>query len=126
MDGLEKVLASIQGADDAGLKVKINAVVVRGWNDDEVVDFARFARFTGLYCTVHRVYAIRRRRHMGTDLVFSKREMIQRINKNVKELVPLNKTNFRACNPLLFCRWQGFCRIYSIYDRTILSTIVTD
>ena len=93
VDGLDRVLTSIKAADNVGLKVKINAVVIRGWNDDEVVDFARFARDTG--------YTVRFIEFMpldGTgiwtpDLVFSKREMIQRINKNVKELVPLNNNN---------------------------------
>jgi cyclic pyranopterin phosphate synthase len=47
IDGLDKVLNSIYASESAGLKVKINAVVVRGWNDDEVVDFANFARKTG-------------------------------------------------------------------------------
>ena len=47
IDGLDKVLNSIY-APSAGLKVKINAVVVRGWNDDEVVDFANFAPKLGI------------------------------------------------------------------------------
>ena len=35
VDGLDRVLTSIKAADNVGLKVKINAVVIRGWNDDE-------------------------------------------------------------------------------------------
>ena len=38
------VLESIEAAQKAGLNpVKINAVIVRNVNDDEIVDFARFA-----------------------------------------------------------------------------------
>ena len=89
VDGINKVLNSIKAANDAGLKVKINTVIMRGWNDDEVVDFARFARDTG--------YTVKFIEFMPLDgtciwtphLVFSKKEMIERINKNVKELVPL-------------------------------------
>jgi len=45
VDALENVLNSIEAAKAVGLTpVKINAVVVRGWNEDEIVDFARFAR----------------------------------------------------------------------------------
>jgi len=45
VDALENVLNSIEAARRAGLTpVKINAVLVRGRNDDEIVDFARFAR----------------------------------------------------------------------------------
>ena len=123
IDGLKKVLASIRAADDAGLKIKINTVVVRGWNDDEVADFARFARFTGLTVRFIEFMPLDGAGIWEPDLVFSKREMIERINKNVKETCAPTKRNFRACNPLLFCRWQGFCRIYSIYDGTILSTL---
>jgi cyclic pyranopterin phosphate synthase len=89
IDGLKKVLASIRAADDAGLKIKINTVVVRGWNDDEVADFARFARFTGLTVRFIEFMPLDGAGIWKPDLVFSKREMIERINKNVKELVPL-------------------------------------
>lgn len=45
VDALENVLNSIETAQSVGLTpVKINAVLVRGRNDDEIVDFARFAR----------------------------------------------------------------------------------
>jgi cyclic pyranopterin phosphate synthase len=42
---LDKVLAGIAAAKKAGLEpIKINAVIVRGHNEDEVADFAVFAR----------------------------------------------------------------------------------
>jgi GTP 3',8-cyclase len=45
VDALERVLASIHLAQRSGFSpVKVNAVIVRGHNDDELVDFARFAR----------------------------------------------------------------------------------
>jgi cyclic pyranopterin phosphate synthase len=45
VDVLDKVLAGIAAAKDAGLQpIKINAVIVRGHNEDEVADFAAFAR----------------------------------------------------------------------------------
>src|SRR5258705_9828313 len=45
VDVLDKVLAGIDAAKKAGLEpIKINAVIVRGHNEDEVVDFAAFAR----------------------------------------------------------------------------------
>ncbi|MDJ0767697.1 MAG: GTP 3',8-cyclase MoaA [Ilumatobacter sp.] len=48
-DELDNVLAGIQAAKSAGFDpVKINAVVERGVNDDEVVDLARFGRDEGL------------------------------------------------------------------------------
>lgn len=48
-DDLHKVLAGIDAALAAGLSpVKVNAVLMRGINDDEVVDFARFGRDRGI------------------------------------------------------------------------------
>ena len=45
VDVLDKVLAGIHAAKHAGLEpIKINAVIVRGHNEDEVADFAAFAR----------------------------------------------------------------------------------
>src|SRR5207244_1495347 len=45
VDVLDRVLAGIESAKKAGLQpIKINAVIVRGHNEDEVADFAAFAR----------------------------------------------------------------------------------
>lgn len=45
VDVLDKVLAGIAAAKEAKLEpIKINAVIVRGHNEDEVADFAAFAR----------------------------------------------------------------------------------
>jgi cyclic pyranopterin phosphate synthase len=47
-DALDKVFAGLQAAQDAGLTpIKINCVVIGGENQDEVVDFAAWARQTG-------------------------------------------------------------------------------
>jgi GTP 3',8-cyclase len=93
VDGLNEVLASIQAADDAGLKLKINTVVVRGWNDDEVVDFARFARSMGYTVRFIEFMPLDGRGIWGLNLVVSKREMIQRINRNIQGLVPLKNNS---------------------------------
>jgi cyclic pyranopterin phosphate synthase len=47
-DALDKVLVGLKAAEAAGLTpIKINTVVIDGTNDDEMVDFARWARETG-------------------------------------------------------------------------------
>jgi len=91
--GLNKIMNAIRAADDAGLKIKINTVIMRGWNDDEIADFARFARFTG--------YTVRFIEFMPLDgsgiwepnLVVTKNETIKRISKDVKELVRVENHN---------------------------------
>ncbi len=48
-DLLDKVLDGIDAALEAGLApVKVNAVLMRGVNDDEILDFARFGRERGV------------------------------------------------------------------------------
>jgi cyclic pyranopterin phosphate synthase len=47
-DALDKVFEGLRAAEAAGLDpIKLNCVVIAGTNDDEVVDFARYARGTG-------------------------------------------------------------------------------
>lgn len=47
-DALERVLAGVRAAQEAGFApIKINCVVLRGENDGEALDFARLARRTG-------------------------------------------------------------------------------
>jgi GTP 3',8-cyclase len=48
-DELDRVLAGIDAALDAGMRpVKVNCVVMRGVNDDEIVDLAAFGRAKGV------------------------------------------------------------------------------
>src|ERR671910_1068937 len=93
IDGVNKVIDSIYAADKVGLKVKINTVIIRGWNDDEIVDFAEFARNSG--------YTIRFIEFMPLDgsgiwqpnLVFSKKEMIKKITDNMIKIEPLDNSH---------------------------------
>lgn len=48
-DGLDEVLAGIEGAREAGFeKIKINTVLIRGNNENEILDFAELAFSRGL------------------------------------------------------------------------------
>ena len=47
-DALSRVLDGIVAAKEAGLPVKVNCVLMRGVNDDEIVDFATFGRTAGV------------------------------------------------------------------------------
>jgi len=45
VDAYDRVLEGISLAKDLGLNpVKINTVMIKGFNDDEILDFARFAK----------------------------------------------------------------------------------
>jgi GTP 3',8-cyclase len=105
--GLDNVVSAMYAAEHAGLEVKVNTVIIRGWNDDEIVDFAKFARSTG--------YTVRFIEFMPLDgtgiwkpnLVVSKRETIQRINEDLKELQPLYNKNSEPATLYSFVDGKG-------------------
>ena len=81
-DALDRVLLGLRAAEDAGLSpIKLNCVVLRGTNDDEVADFAAFARETG--------YGVRFIEYMPLDAghgwerakVLPSREVLERIGE---------------------------------------------
>jgi cyclic pyranopterin phosphate synthase len=86
IDGLHKVLNSIYASENAGLKVKINTVVVRGWNEDEVVDFARFARETGHIVRFIEFMPLDGSGIWSPELVVSKSEIISRIKNDIGDI----------------------------------------
>ena len=66
-DRLADVLAGLRGRGRAGLApVKINAVLMRGINDDEAVALLRFALEARLRAAFHRADAAGRRPHLGS------------------------------------------------------------
>lgn len=96
VNGLDKVIGSIQNAKDLGLDVKINTVVVRGWNDDEVVEFANFARRTGISVRFIEFMPLDGTGMWRNDLVFSKREMIEKIETDIGKVLPASEKETSA------------------------------
>ncbi len=91
VNGLDKVISSIQKAKDVGLDVKINTVIVRGWNHDEVVEFANFARRTGITVRFIEFMPLDGTGIWRSDLVFSKREMIEKIETDIGKVIPASE-----------------------------------
>jgi len=83
INSLHKVLNSIQIAENVGLKIKINTVIVRGWNDDEILDFARYARESGHIVRYIEFMPLDGSGIWSPDLVVSKSEIISRIRNNI-------------------------------------------
>lgn len=96
INGLGKVISSIQKANDAGFDVKINTVVVRGWNDDEVVEFANFARRTGITVRFIEFMPLDGTGIWRSDLVFSKKEMIEKLESGIGEVSPVLEQQISA------------------------------
>lgn len=92
-NGLNKVLESIFAAKSAGLQVKINTVIMRNWNDDEIVHFAQFSRETGIAIKFIEFMPLDGTGIWSNNLVFSKQEMIDIIETKINKLVPLYNDN---------------------------------
>ncbi|HAQ44438.1 MAG: GTP 3',8-cyclase MoaA [Acidimicrobiaceae bacterium] len=83
-DELDRVLDGIEAAVDAGLKpVKINAVMMRGINDDEIVDFAEFGRDKGLTVRFIEFMPLEAGDVWNEDLVVPADEIVEKINKAI-------------------------------------------
>jgi cyclic pyranopterin phosphate synthase len=89
VDVLDRVLEGIEAAQRAGLTpIKINAVIVRGHNEDEVVDFAAFAREHNVSMRFIEFMPLDSGHDWSRADVFSGREMFERINERFP-LTPL-------------------------------------
>lgn len=89
INGLHKVLESIKMTRLCGLPVKLNVVVIRGWNDDEILDFVDFSRNTGCIVKFIEFMPLDSTGIWSNNLVVSKKEMIEIINTQKQKLFPL-------------------------------------
>jgi cyclic pyranopterin phosphate synthase len=77
----EKVMAGIDAAVEAGLKpVKVNIVLVRGFNDDEIVEFSRLARNRDLVVRFIEYMPLDADHTWDRDQVVTAREIVDTIN----------------------------------------------
>lgn len=83
------VLASIRAARDAGLTpVKINCVLLRGFNDDQIEGFARFARDENVVVRFIEFMPLEEGRLWSPQIVVTLKEIVERISR-VMRLVEL-------------------------------------
>lgn len=90
VDALDKVLDAINVAKEFGFEpLKVNAVIVRGRNDDELVEFARFAREHELSFRFIEFMPLDSGHEWSRDLVVSGRE----IRDTIDRVFPLTATS---------------------------------
>src|SRR5256886_5384703 len=90
VDVLDRVLQGIEAAKQSGLQpIKINAVIVRGHNEDEVADFAAFARAHDVKMRFIEFMPLDSGHEWSREDVVSGREIRERINDRFP-LVPLD------------------------------------
>jgi len=82
VDVLDRVLDGLEAAQKAGLQpIKINAVIVRGHNEDEVADFAAFARAHDVKMRFIEFMPLDSGHEWSRDDVVSGREIGERISE---------------------------------------------
>lgn len=86
--GLARVLAGIDAAIEAGLQpIKLNCVVMRGQNDDELTDFAALTRTRAIFVRFIEVMPVHDNLALQAESYLSSNEILERISA-VGELHP--------------------------------------
>jgi cyclic pyranopterin phosphate synthase len=77
----EKVLAGLRAAQRAGLgPVKVNCVLLRGFNDDQIVPFARFSRDEGVIVRFIEFMPLEEDRLWTPEVVVPLQEVVEKLN----------------------------------------------
>src|ERR1700761_6117337 len=85
----ERVRDGIRAAQDAGLgPVKVNCVLLRGFNDSQIEAFAEFSRTEGVIVRFIEFMPLEEGRTWSPDVVVPMSEIVERLNK-VRRLVEL-------------------------------------
>jgi cyclic pyranopterin phosphate synthase len=96
-DRHEEALVGIAAAAAAGFRgTKLNAVVVRGVNDDEIADLLEFGRERGLEVRFVEYMDVGGATRWAGDLVVSRREMLARLAARYGPVVPVSDQDPRA------------------------------
>src|ERR1700729_2832485 len=92
-DSFEKVLAGVRAAQRAGLgPVKVNCVLLRGFNDDQIIPFARFSRDEGVIVRFIEFMPLEEDRLWTPEVVVPLAEVVEKLN-SFRPLVPLAANN---------------------------------
>jgi len=95
-DDMRKVISGIEASLEAGLSpVKINVVVMRGINDDEIVDFAKFGRDLGVIVRFIEFMPLDADENWSTSSVVTLKEIFSTIN-SVYPLEEIERSNAPA------------------------------
>src|ERR1700756_3232729 len=80
--GYENVLAGIRAAKRAGLEpVKVNCVLLRGFNEDQIVEFARFSRDEGVVVRFIEFMPLEEDRVWSPQVVVAMDEILEKLNQ---------------------------------------------
>ena len=90
-DGYERVLAGIRASHRAGLNpLKVNCVLLRGFNEDQIVEFAKFSRDEGVIVRFIEFMPLEEDRVWSPEVVVTLEEIVRTISawKPLRPLAP--------------------------------------
>jgi GTP 3',8-cyclase len=90
-DELERVLAGIAAAAPLFPGLKLDTVVIRGVNDDEIVDLLEFARGHGAELRFIEYMDVGGATHWTSERVVSRREMLERLSSHYGPIAPIDE-----------------------------------
>jgi len=80
-NGFEQVLAGVRAAKRAGLDpVKVNCVLLRGFNEDQIVEFGKFARDEGVVVRFIEFMPLEEDRVWTPEIVVPLREIVEKMS----------------------------------------------
>ena len=88
------ILAGIAVARAAGLGVKINSVVIRGYNDDELADLVEYGRQIGAEVRFIEYMDVGGATGWSMEQVVSRREILAVLEKRYGSLQPISRTDW--------------------------------
>ena len=88
-DELDRVFAGIAAAAPIFPGLKLDSVIIRGVNDDELIDLIEFGRRHGAEVRFIEYMDVGGATHWSTDRVVSRAEMLQRLEQHYGAIVPV-------------------------------------
>ncbi len=122
VDAHDRVVAGIGAARERGLEpVKLNVVAIRGFNDDEVVDFALFGENEGVQIRFIEMMPFRCNRAIQRDLFLSTDDILAELGR----AFPLTEMGNNGPGPARYYRLGGTTAVIGLispFSRPFCST----
>jgi cyclic pyranopterin phosphate synthase len=98
---LENVLRGLKAADDAGLKIKLNAVALRGTNDEELPDMVQWAGDRGYDITIIEVMPMG---DIGSENRVDQYLPLSMVRSSLSERFTLEDINYQTGGPARYVK----------------------
>jgi cyclic pyranopterin phosphate synthase len=88
------ILEGVAAARAAGFGVKLNAVVIRGYNDDELTDLVEYGRTAGVEVRFIEYMDVGGATGWSMEQVVSRREILERLARRYGPIEPMGQTDW--------------------------------